>query len=330
MIFYESAVSPSVRAGEHEVASRRIAARAFPYAGEAGGPRFRFDPVERRFFARAPGGTVLAGPHDPAAWRSALLRGLAGPVLVGPGSPAEEVRGSYLAAATGAADSGRAVYLLDPDPAGLPEPRGRCFTVLLGWFPGLGDHARVLDAARRRGIPAGWILPLVPGWTSDPGFIGETAGRAAGAGAAFLAGVALAEEGLARRIALEAAGASDPGATESLFDGIHHGGSDAEMREAREALLEACRLHGIAAVPPRPVGTRESPANAAAAARLEERALGLSGDEHQAALLLAAARWLDESGKDLAPVAREGNLPKVFPFGPELARAVEEALLGTE
>ena len=82
-------------------------------------------------------------------------------------------------------------------------------------------------------------------------------------------------------------------------------------------------------MPPRPVGTRDG-RSSHDPRRLEERALGLSGDEHQAALLLAAARWLDESGKDLAPVAREGNLPKVFPFGPELARAVEEALLGTE
>jgi hypothetical protein len=329
MIIYEGTSSPSVRAGEHEVASRRIAARAFPYAGEAGGARFRFDPVERRFFARAREGTVLAGPHDPAAWRSAFLRGLAGPVLVGPGSPAEEVRGSYLAAASGAADSGRAVYLLDPDPAGLPEPRGRCFTVLHGWFPGLCGHARVLEAAREKGIPAGWILPLVPGWTANPGFASEAAGRAADAGAAFLAGVSLADDGLARRIALEAADASDPDATESLFEGIHHGGSGAQMREARESLVEACRRHGIGAVPPRPVGTRESPANAAAAARLEEKALDISGDEHQAALLLAAARWLDESGKDLAPVARDGNIPKVFPFGADLAHDVEEALLGT-
>src|SRR5262249_25813363 len=62
MILFETASTPSVRTGEFELASRRVAARAFPYAGEVGGARFRFDPVERRFFPRAPEGTVLAGP----------------------------------------------------------------------------------------------------------------------------------------------------------------------------------------------------------------------------------------------------------------------------
>src|SRR6266508_6713059 len=102
MILFERSAAPAVRSGEFEVASRRIAARAFPYAGEVGPERFRFDPVERRFLPRAPEGTVLAGPHEPQAWRTALVRGLAGPVLVGPGSAGEEVRGSYLAAAEGA------------------------------------------------------------------------------------------------------------------------------------------------------------------------------------------------------------------------------------
>ena len=327
MILFEGSPTPSVRAGELEVAGRRVAARAFPYAGEAGGARFRFDPVERRFFARAAEGTVLAGPHEPAAWRTAFLRGQAGPILIGPGSPAEPVRGSYRAAAEGGRDSGRAVYLLDPDPAGIPEAPGGCFTVLLGWFPGSGDHEAVLDAARRRRIPAGWILPLVPGWTTEAGFAAEAAKRAAAAGAAFLAGVSLADDGLARRVALEAAAAAAPAHVDSLFEGLHHGDSAGEIREARENLRDACRREGLANVPPRPVGSRESPANAGAAARLEERAHRLLSDEHQAALLLAAARWLDESGRDLAAVAREGNLAKVFPYGTDLARDVEEALL---
>ena len=80
-------------------------------------------------------------------------------------------------------------------------------------------------------------------------------------------------------------------------------------------------------VPPRPVGLHEPAANAAAAARLEEKAQASSENEHRAALLHAAARWIDESGRDLAPIAREGNLPKVFPFGADLAREAEEALL---
>jgi hypothetical protein len=327
MILFEESSTPAVRNGEFEVASRRIAARAFPYAGEVGAPRFRFDPVERRFLARTPEGTVLVGPHDPDHWRTALVRGLAGPVLVGPGSPGEEIRGAYRAAAEGARLSGRAVYLLDPDPRGLPDPPGRPFTALFSWFPGLPDGVESLAAAREKGIAAGWILPLVAGWTASPEFISEAARRAAAAGAEFLAGVALHDDGLARRIALEAAAATSPESADALFEEIHHGGSPGQVREALERLRQECAREGIAGVPPRPVGSREPASNAAAAARLEEMAGKAAGDEHRAALIHAAARWLDESGRDLAPIAREGNLSKVFPFGADLARDVQEALL---
>ena len=99
------------------------------------------------------------------------------------------------------------------------------------------------------------------------------------------------------------------------------------MRESLDRLAEAGAREGLASTPPRPVGTREPAANAAAAAFLEEKARSAFADEHRAALFHAAARWLDESGRDLAPVAREGNLTRVCPFGDEIARDVEEALL---
>ena len=46
-----------------------------------------------------------------------------------------------------------------------------------------------------------------------------------------------------------------------------------------------------------------------------------AGAEHRAALLHGAARWIDEAGRDLAPVVREGNFGKVFPFGALIAEA---------
>ena len=72
-------------------------------------------------------------------------------------------------------------------------------------------------------------------------------------------------------------------------------------------------------LPPRAVGRREPPGNAAAAALLEERAELGGLDEHRTAQLQAAVRWIDESGRDLSAVAREGNFRKVFPFGGDLA-----------
>ncbi|MGH9368338.1 MAG: hypothetical protein ACRD3M_11755, partial [Thermoanaerobaculia bacterium] len=51
-----------------------------------------------------------------------------------------------------------------------------------------------------------------------------------------------------------------------------------------------------------------------------------AGDEHRAALLRAAVRWIDEFSRDLRPVAAEGNLRKILPFSPDIAVEVEAAL----
>lgn len=326
MILFERSAAPSVRSGEFEVASRRIAARAFPYVGEVGTPPFRFDPAERRFVSRSDDGIVLAGPDEGQAWRTPLLRGPSGPVLVGPCSVGDEVQGSYLAAAEGARSSGRAVYLLDPEPAGLPEDPAGVFTALFVRFPGLAASNEALEAALARGIPSGWIFPFVPGWTSCRDALEDLAARAVAAGARFLAPVPLADDGLSRRLAVEAASAAAPEGAEGFFERIHHGASPQQLREARDLLRAACAREGLDLLPPRPAGLHEPRTNALAAARLEEKAHASSENEHRAALLHAAARWIDEWGRDLAPVVREGNLPKVFPFGAELAREAEEAL----
>ena len=327
LILFERSAAPAVRSGEFEVASRRIAARAFPYAGEVGVSRFRFDPAERRFLQRSPDGTVLAGPDEADPWRTALLRGPSGPVLVGPCSAGEEVQGAYLAAAEGARSSGRAVYLLDPEPSGLPEEPGAVFTALFVRFPGLQASREAFAAALSRGIPSGWIFPFVPGWTARPDVLEELVASAAAAGSRFLSPLPLADDGHSRRLAVEAASAAAPEGTDGLFERVHHGASARELREARDLLRAACAREGLGLFPPRPVGLHEPASNAAAAARLEEKAQESSDNEHRAALLHAAARWIDEWGRDLAPVAREGNLPKVFPFGADLAREAEEAFL---
>src|SRR5262249_3595656 len=80
---------------------------------------------------------------------------------------------------------------------------------------------------------------------------------------------------------------------------------------------------GLAPLPPRAVGSGEPRVNARAAADLEEQALACDADEHRQALLHAAVRWIDEAGRDLGAVAREGNFRKVFPFGAEIAGEAE-------
>lgn len=323
MILYEKAAGPSVRSGEFDVAGRRVAVRGFPYSGEVGGPPFRFDPVARRFLARRREGTVLAGPHLAEPWREAFSRGPAGPALVGPGTGAEDIWGAFEAAAQGAREAGRAVYLLDPPPEGIPQQTSGEMTALFVWVPGSEDPPR-LEAAIARGVAAGYLLPLLPGWTAAPDAVKDAVGRARSAGAAFVAPVLPSEEGDARRSIVEAASAlGGPG--EDLFEKVHHEDFARDFDAALEALSEACSRLGLAAFAPRPAGRAEPPGNAAAAGRLEEKAQESWKDEHRAALLRAASRWIEESGRDLVAVAREGNLRKVFPFGADLAQEVERA-----
>ena len=320
MIEYEEAESALVRPRESEVAGRRIAAYALPYSGEAGGVPYRFDPLERRLVGRRASGRVAVGPVDPAEWTRAFARCPAGPVLIGPASPVEEIRGAHLAAAEGAARGGRAAYLLDP--CALPSRSGRAFVALFAWAPGAGAREeRGLASALAAGIPAGGLLPIVPGWTDEPEFLEAYLARLSAAGARFAAPVPVSGGGDARRVLVEARARFDPAAADRFFERVHHSDWPASLNEGLRRFRAEAARRGLATLPPRPLGAGEPPDNSAAAARLEERAQEIEKDEHRAALLHAAARWIDESGRDLAPVVREGNFAKVFPFGALAAEA---------
>ncbi|HEY3173070.1 MAG TPA: hypothetical protein VGK86_10905 [Thermoanaerobaculia bacterium] len=320
MIEYEEADTAVVRPRESEVGGRRIAAHAVPYSGEAGGPPYRFDPLERRVVERRTSGRVAVGPADTAEWARAVARCPAGPILVGPASPVEEIRGAYLAAAEGAASAGRPVYLLDP--IAFPSAPSRAFVALFAWAPGAGARDdTALRSALEAAIPAGGLLPIVPGWTDEPGLLGEYLELLSAAGARFAAPISVSGDGDSRRVLVEARARFDPGSADRFFETIHHCDWPAALREGLRRFRAEAARRGLATLPPRPLGAGEPPGNSAAAARLEERAQELEEDEHRAALLHAAARWIDESGRDLAPVVREGNFAKVFPFGALAAEA---------
>jgi hypothetical protein len=339
MIVYENAAAPLVRAQELEVAGRRIAARAFASSPEAGPPAFRFDPVERRLVARQPAGTVFSGPADQQAWADALAKAPPGPVLVeGSAGAAEEVRGAFRAAAQGARLAGRGVYLLDPEAAGLvPRSReapkgggGPAFVLLASWSPAAPagvsrETASSLAAAAAAGIPGGLVWPLLPGWTD-----GEEASRALlaaarAAGASFVAPVAPACDVDARRAAVDARAHYDPAGAEAFFDTMFHAPWETALPDLLERARRAVRAAGLPPRPPRPAPAGEPSANSRAAARLEDLASD-ARDEHRAARLLAAARWVDACGRDLRAIRREGNLARAFPLGAELASELERAL----
>lgn len=318
MILYEAG-PPLLRPGELDIAGRRAAARLVPYSNEAGPPAFRFDPAERRFVPRPPRGRVVAGPPEAEAWRPLLARVPGGPLLIGPGSPAEEVWGSYRAAAEAVLGAGRGAYLLDPPPAGLPSrARGGC-VALFGWHPDL-EQSEAVAAAVRGGIPSGLLLPVIPGWTGEEDFLESLAEWSAAAGLLFLAPVIPRQDGEARRSLVEARGGGD-----DFFESIHHTDWDMTLPPLLDAARRIGRRRGLALLPPRPTGAAEPPGNGPAAARLEERAEAAGDDEHRASLLRAAARWIDESGRDLAAILAEGNFRKVFPFAPEISNEAEAA-----
>lgn len=325
MIEYESSGIATVRCLESEVAGRRVAAHSLPYSGEVGGSAMRFDPLERSIVLRRASGHVAVGPARPDAWSRALERCAAGPVLVGPGSNVEETRGAYRAAAEGALALGRPVYLLDPDRCGLPAEVGRACVALFAWNPDGGNlHPPALTEALQRGFPAGGLLPIVPGWTDEPVFLERYLGGLQRAGAGFAAPVAASGHADARRRFVEARTRIEPDAADGFFEKVHHCDWPADVRKGMGIFRSEAERRGLATIPPRPVGASEPPGNSAAAARLEERAREVEENEHRSALFHAAARWIDESGRDLTSVVEEGNFGKVFPFG-ELAAEAEEA-----
>jgi len=327
LIVFTEAGAATVRHGEVHLGGRRAAARAIPYAGEAAPPSFRFDPLELRFLALREEGSVAAGPCDVEAWRAALAAAPAGPVAVGPCSASEAIYGAYRAAAEGALASGRGVYLIDPEPEGLPAGADGAAVAVAGWRP--GSLPPVLAAATSMGIAAGLALPAIPGWTSDRAVLEPLLDGALRAGARFLCALAPAWDGPARRAAVEARASVDPASSESFFEHIHHAASQGAIGRALSAVRAACAERRLPSIPPRPRGRSEPPANARAAALLEEGAVRAEADEHRAAMMHAAVRWIDETGRDLAPVVAEGNFRRVFPFGASLAAEVEAAISGT-
>lgn len=328
MIVFETASAPIVRAAESEVGGRRIASRLLPYGAEAGSRLFRFDPLALRFVSRKPEVGVAVGPADPAAWREAVTRLPLGPVLVGPGSPAEEVRGAYLAAAEGALSAGRSVYLLDPEPAGIPT-RVAGVVALCSFSPGGPQAFPQLQALSGLGVASAVLVPLIPGWTADAETLDALLSEAAAGGAKAACALIPATDGESRRAIVEARGDLASDAADRFFEKIHHGDWSAPKAQRLAEVRALVRERGLALLPPRAVGRREPPGNAAAAALLEERAELGGLDEHRTTQLQAAVRWIDESGRDLSAVAREGNFRKVFPFGGEIAEDAESTLRET-
>ena len=319
-----------IRAGEELVAGRRVAGRLLPYGA---GPfrETRFDPVARRLVPGRADTTVASGPPDPRPWSEALSRIPTGPVLVGPGCGIDAVRGSMRAAAAAALDAGRPVYLLDPDRAGIPEGAAGAAVALCVWRPGTGEHAGgfpAIPAAADGGIAAAAVLPLIPAWTGGPETWPELVEAAIASGAAAVVPVVPDLGGESRRAIVDARAQVDAGeGTDAFFEAIHHADWTGRMAAALEGVRALAASRGVSVMPPRPRGRRQPRASWTAAARLEALAELERGGEHEASLLHAAVRWIDESPRDLGAIAREGNFRRIFPWRGAVADEAEAALL---
>ena len=329
MIVYEGTGVPAVRVGEALLAGRRIAGRLAPWGFETAG--LRFDPLDRRFVFPREQPSPRPGPSLVDAWREAASRIPPGPVLVGPpaaeGGGAEPLWGAGRAAAEGAIEAGRPVFLLDPEPEALPSGASAVAVIVCSWRPGRPELAFPgLARFRDSAVPRAALFPLIPGWTAEDEAIRALADAAARLGAVSLTGIVPAADGEGRRAIVDARARVEPEQADRFFEVIHHGDWPDRLADRQAAVREVGASRGLLAMPPRPAGRREARGNSEAAARLEERADAPDTGEHRAALLHAAVRWIDESSRDLSAVAREGNFRKVFPFDGQVGDWAETAL----
>jgi len=317
MIVYAGAAPASVRRGEfHPFPGARSRCRAIPYPG------FEMDGSDpwRGTYAHVEEIDAGVGPPDPARWREAILRAGPGKVLVGTAAPAEEVYGTAGAAVAAARGLGRSVILVEVVDARTSAPPGNDLARVVLWAAGPDFWTRFTG----RTEPSGVALPLIPGWTGSEAFLGEWLDAARAAGARFAAPFELAGDG-ATRAAIHADFARlHPGEADGFFDAIHHRDWETGVREARERFRRAASAVGIPARAPAIAGGAEFGGNARLIEAFELAAE--TAEEPGASRFLAAARRVEDFGRDIEEVARDGNLRLLWPPESPEARIAGELL----
>jgi hypothetical protein len=307
VIVYEGTSPPTVRRGEfHPFAGARARIRALPYAAfePPGG-----DPW-RGAYRRESDASVAPAEASPAAWEEALRSAPAGKVLVGAVPPAEAVYAAAGAAAAAARRLGRAVVFVETaggERDGVPPGPDLARVTL--WNGRLSPDG--FWRAFANGAGEGVGIPWIPGWTGEEDFLAEFFSRARNAGASFAVGFALAGDG-ASRAAIHADFAErDPARADGFFDAIHHRDWEAGTREAAARFEAAAARAGLAARVPLLLGGGDFAASARLVDAFEEEAR--AAGEPRSSALLAAARRVEDLGRDVSELEREGNLRVLWP-----------------
>jgi len=305
VIVYAGPAAAAARRGEFlPFPGARSRCRAIPYPGfEADGG----DPWSATY--GRPGEIETGvGPGDAAVWSAALSRIPPGKVLVGTAAPAESVYGAASAAVAAARELGRGVVLVETVESRTAAAPGPDLVRVVPWESAPDFWIRFA----RRPHPSGVALPLLPGWTGTEEFLQRSLSAARSAGASFLAPFELRGDG-ATRAAIHADYAKlRPEEADAFFDAIHHRDWETHTREARAGLRRAAAEAGFSTRVPAIAGAAEFAGNARLVEAFEIAAE--TAGEPRASDLLAAARRLEDLGRDVEEVARDGNLRLLWPL----------------
>ena len=302
MIVYEGAPGPTVRRGEvAPFPGARSRTRAVPYAGFDGDGA---DPWKARYRRERGVVPVAAGPRDVSAWAEALAAAPAGRVLVGTAAPAEPVYTASGAAVAAARALGRGVVLVEAPESETEAEPGPDLARVVVWSADPGFW----EAFARRRSPAGVAVPLIPDWTASDEGVEAILASARAAGAAFLVSFELDAGDGATRAAIHADFAAlRPDAADAFFDAIHHRPWTGAVRRGRERFRAGRLPWRVPAV----AGTSDFAGNVRLVEAFESAAD--SEDEPLASRFLAAARRIEDLGRDVEDVARRGNLRLLWP-----------------
>ncbi len=324
ILFSISGGAPSRRGEFTPLPGVRGRVRAVPYPGyepagvDAWSGEYRRPPEEMRI--------AVAGDSVPE-WADSLRGAPPGPILVGPAPAEESVYGAAAAACEAARALGRGVVLVDAPLAAarLPESAPAEGLVAVAVWR-CGEEERLWRESRTLAgrIPFGVALPILPGWTGEAEYLQGFLRRCREAGVGFVAPLEVDGSGSSRAAIHSDFVRLHPDRAESHFRAIHHGDWGEGVARGRERLRDAAAAEGLAGRAPWPRGSADFESNRLALEALEDAAEG--SPEPRAARLRRAVRVVEDLGRDIEALAREGNGRLLFePDSPEWS-VIERAL----
>ncbi len=266
---------------------------------------------------------VAAGPDSAERWEETLFAAPPGSVLIGPIAACEKVYGAGAAAIEAARDSGRGSVVVDSLCGFRDLPDGPDVVRIATWRASEDESLWGRLDSRREG-KAGVALPLIPGWTAEREFLRAFLARVREARLDFVAPFEIVPDGYSRSAIHSDFAARFPERSDSYFDELHHRDWADELPRARLAFAEEAGAAGLAARVPLPRGRRDFEANLRAREALDAEA-DRSG-EPEASVLRSAARRIEDFGRDLAELARQGNMRLLVSPGTREWRVVDETI----